>query len=104
MGLSTPLCIDLPVGLGFIVVTSMNTGSGTDLMLAISVLAALGSGLVAFAALFLPWTVLSADDPVIQEALNELPAGQVVRNAWDSGWQAGTGMSLHDVVELAAGA
>ena len=26
------------------------------------------------------------------------------RNAWDSGWQAGTGMSLHDVVELAAGA
>jgi ABC-type nitrate/sulfonate/bicarbonate transport system permease component len=36
-----------PVGLGFIVVTSMNTGSGTDLMLAIVVLAALGSGMVA---------------------------------------------------------
>ncbi len=26
------------------------------------------------------------------------------RNAWDSGWQAGTGMSLHDVIELTAGA
>lgn len=36
-----------PVGLGFIVVTSMNTGSGTDLMLAIVLLAALGAGLVA---------------------------------------------------------
>ena len=36
-----------PVGLGFIVVTSMNTGSGTDLMLAIVLLAALGTALVA---------------------------------------------------------
>ena len=36
-----------PVGLGFIVVTSMNTGTGTDLMLAIAVLATIGAGLVA---------------------------------------------------------
>jgi len=41
-----------PVGLGFIVVTSMNTGSGTDLMLAIVVLAALGAALVAL----MSWT------------------------------------------------
>jgi ABC-type nitrate/sulfonate/bicarbonate transport system permease component len=35
-----------PVGLGSIIVTSMNTGSATDLMLAILTLGALGSGLV----------------------------------------------------------
>lgn len=36
-----------PLGLGFIIVTSMNTGSATDLMVSILVLAAMGAGLVA---------------------------------------------------------
>jgi len=36
-----------PVGLGFIIITSMNTGSATDLMVAILALALMGTGLVA---------------------------------------------------------
>jgi ABC-type nitrate/sulfonate/bicarbonate transport system permease component len=35
-----------PVGLGSIIVTSMNTGSATDLMVSILVLAAMGAALV----------------------------------------------------------
>jgi NitT/TauT family transport system permease protein len=35
-----------PVGLGSIIVTSMNTGSATDLMVAILVLAVMGTSLV----------------------------------------------------------
>ncbi len=38
-----------PVGLGFIIVTSMNTGSATDLMVAVVLLAALGASLVGLA-------------------------------------------------------
>lgn len=41
-----------PVGLGSIIVTSMNTGSATDLMVAILVLGVMGSALVGFMA----WT------------------------------------------------
>ncbi len=36
-----------PVGLGFIIVTSMNTGSATDLMVAVLALAVIGAALVA---------------------------------------------------------
>jgi ABC-type nitrate/sulfonate/bicarbonate transport system permease component len=36
-----------PVGLGSIIITSMNTGSATDLMVSIFTLAVMGSGLVA---------------------------------------------------------
>jgi NitT/TauT family transport system permease protein len=40
-----------PVGLGFIIVTSMNTGSATDLMVAVLALAAIGTALVALMSL-----------------------------------------------------
>jgi NitT/TauT family transport system permease protein len=40
-----------PVGLGSIIITSMNTGSATDLMVSILALAVMGSGLVALARL-----------------------------------------------------
>lgn len=49
----------------------------------------LGAGLLALVALFLPWTVLSADNPDVQSALAELPAGDVSRSVWRStffGW------------------
>ncbi|GAB3487373.1 hypothetical protein [Amycolatopsis cihanbeyliensis] len=44
-----------------------------------------GAGLLATIALFLPWTVLSSDDPELAAALSELPAADVVRDAWSSG-------------------
>lgn len=48
----------------------------------------LGAGLVAVAVLFLPWTTLSATRPDVEEALRELPAGDVARNAWTTGFLA----------------
>ncbi|MGC7102460.1 hypothetical protein ACPZ19_47980 [Amycolatopsis lurida] len=47
-----------------------------------------GAGIVAFGAMFLPWTELTAADPEVAEALRELPAGDVVRSAWNSGFFA----------------
>ncbi|HKS48236.1 MAG TPA: hypothetical protein VJT49_24625 [Amycolatopsis sp.] len=46
----------------------------------------LGAGIVAVAALFLPWTNLSATRQDVEEALRELPAGDVARNAWTTGF------------------
>lgn len=48
----------------------------------------LGAGLVAVAALFLPWTTLSATRPEIEEALRDLPTGDVARSAWTTGFLA----------------
>ncbi|RBM15486.1 hypothetical protein DI005_28075 [Prauserella sp. PE36] len=44
----------------------------------------LGAGLLALVTLFLPWTVLSADNPEVQAALSSLPGGDVSRSAWNS--------------------
>jgi hypothetical protein len=55
---------------------------------------ALGSGAVAVAALFLPWTNLSAGQQDVEEALRELPAGEVARNAWTTGFLAWSGPIL----------
>ncbi|WP_307832045.1 hypothetical protein [Prauserella cavernicola] len=44
----------------------------------------LGAGLLALVTLFLPWTVLSADNQEIQAALASLPGGDVSRSAWNS--------------------
>jgi hypothetical protein len=48
----------------------------------------LGAGLVAVAALFLPWTTLSTTRPDVEAALRELPAGDVARSAWTAGFLA----------------
>lgn len=44
----------------------------------------LGAGLLAAVSLFLPWSTLSASAPDVQDGLRSLPAGEVVRNAWNS--------------------
>lgn len=48
----------------------------------------LAAGLLAVVALFLPWTTLSASDPQIAGILRDLPAGDVGRAAWRSGFFA----------------
>ncbi|MFD2421181.1 hypothetical protein [Amycolatopsis pigmentata] len=48
----------------------------------------LGAGLVAVAALFLPWTTLSTTRPDVEEALRALPADDVARDAWTTGFLA----------------
>jgi len=52
---------------------------------------ALGSGLVAVAALFLPWTDLTATNQTAEEALRESPTGEVARNAFTTGFLAYAG-------------
>lgn len=44
----------------------------------------LAAGLLALGSLFLPWTSLSSNSPDVVDALNSLPHGDVVRNAWNS--------------------
>lgn len=49
----------------------------------------LAAGLLALAALFLPWTELSATDPQLRAALAELPSEDVSRPVWSAtffGW------------------
>ncbi|EME58659.1 hypothetical protein [Amycolatopsis decaplanina] len=48
----------------------------------------LAAGLLALVALFLPWTTLTASRPEIEDALTTLPAGDVTRDAWRSGFLA----------------
>jgi len=55
---------------------------------------ALVSGLVAVAALFLPWTNLTATNQDAEEALRESPAGEVARNAFTTGFLAYAGPIL----------
>ena len=55
---------------------------------------ALGSGVVAVGALFLPWTNLSATNQDAEEALRESPAGEVARNAFTTGFLAYAGPAL----------
>ncbi|WP_376772813.1 hypothetical protein [Amycolatopsis endophytica] len=50
--------------------------------------------MVATLALFLPWTVLSAQDQIVEEALRELPASDVARDAWTTGFLAWCGPLL----------
>ncbi|GAB2768241.1 hypothetical protein [Amycolatopsis magusensis] len=61
-----------------------------------------GAGIVAFVAMFLPWTALRAADPEVAEALRELPAGDVVRTAWHSGFFAWSAPILLLVAGVAA--
>lgn len=56
--------------------------------------AGLAVGLVAFGALFLPWTNLSATRQDVEEALRELPATEVARTAWTVGFLAWSGPLL----------
>lgn len=49
---------------------------------------ALGAGLVAVGSLFLPWTNLSATRQDVEDALNSLPAGEVARDAFTTGFLA----------------
>jgi hypothetical protein len=48
----------------------------------------LAAGLLALGATFLPWTTLSTTRPDIEDILNSLPRGDVVRSAWSSGFFA----------------
>ncbi len=48
----------------------------------------LGAGLLALVALFLPWTTLTASRPEIEDVLTSLPASDVTRDAWNSGFLA----------------
>ncbi|WET77999.1 hypothetical protein P3102_28590 [Amycolatopsis sp. QT-25] len=48
----------------------------------------LAAGLLALAALFLPWTTLTASRPEIEDVLATLPADDVTRDAWRSGFLA----------------
>lgn len=54
----------------------------------------LAAGLVALGSLFLPWTNLSATRQDVEEALRELPASDVARNAWTVGFLAWSGPIL----------
>lgn len=56
--------------------------------------AALVAGVVAIGSLFLPWTVLSAGNQEVEEALNEQPHSQVVRDAFTTGLLAWAGPVL----------
>ncbi|NIH84970.1 hypothetical protein [Amycolatopsis granulosa] len=55
---------------------------------------ALAAGVLAALALFLPWTNLSAQDQVVEEALRDLPASDVARDAWTGGFLAWCGPLL----------
>ncbi|HJQ44734.1 MAG TPA: hypothetical protein VJ870_00220 [Amycolatopsis sp.] len=55
---------------------------------------ALGSGVVAVGALFLPWTNLTATNQDAEEALRDSPAGDVARNAFTTGFLAYAGPIL----------
>lgn len=55
---------------------------------------ALASGLIAIGSLFLPWTVLSAGNQEVEEALNEEPRSMVVRDAFTTGVLAWSGPVL----------
>ncbi|MBB3052376.1 hypothetical protein FHS23_003410 [Prauserella isguenensis] len=49
----------------------------------------LAAAVLAVVSLFLPWTVLTADDPAVRSALAELPADDVTRSVWRAtffGW------------------
>ncbi|UMP06638.1 hypothetical protein [Amycolatopsis sp. EV170708-02-1] len=48
----------------------------------------LAAGLLALVALFLPWTTLTASRPEIEDVLKTLPATDVTRDAWRSGFLA----------------
>jgi hypothetical protein len=52
------------------------------------------AGLAAVGALFLPWTNLSATRQDVEEALRELPAAEVARDAWAVGFLAWFGPVL----------
>lgn len=56
--------------------------------------AGLVAGLAALGSLFLPWTSLSSTDPDIEQALRELPASDVARDAWSVGFIAWAGPVL----------
>ncbi|HVV09876.1 hypothetical protein [Amycolatopsis sp.] len=62
---------------------------------------ALGAGLVSVGALFLPWTNLSATQQDVEEALDSLPAGEVARNAFTTGFLAWIGPVLLVLAGLA---
>lgn len=49
----------------------------------------LAAAVLAVVSLFLPWTVLTADDPAVRSALAELPGDDVTRSVWRAtffGW------------------
>lgn len=48
----------------------------------------LAAGLLALAALFLPWMTLTASRPEIEDVLTTLPANDVTRDAWRAGFLA----------------
>ncbi|EOD67701.1 hypothetical protein [Amycolatopsis vancoresmycina] len=48
----------------------------------------LAAGLLALGSTFLPWTTLSAGKPDIENILDQLPHGDVVRDAWHSSFFA----------------
>jgi hypothetical protein len=56
--------------------------------------AGLGAGLVALGSLFLPWTNLSATRQDVEDALAALPASDIARNAWVTGFLAWCGPVL----------
>lgn len=67
---------------------------------------ALAAGLVAIGALFLPWTNLSATQQDVEDALNDLPSGEVARNAFTTGFLAWSGpvlLALAGVVVVVLG-
>ena len=61
----------------------------------------LGAGVLATLALFLPWTNLSATQQVVEDALRELPASDVARDAWTTGFLAWCGPLMLLVAGLA---
>ncbi|TVT20640.1 hypothetical protein FNH06_19805 [Amycolatopsis acidiphila] len=62
---------------------------------------ALAAGLIAVGALFLPWTNLSATRQDVEEALNDLPASEVARDAFTTGFLAWSGPVLLALVGVA---
>lgn len=52
------------------------------------------AGLVAIGSLFLPWTNLSATRQDVEDALNSLPANEVARDAFTTGFLAWAGPVL----------
>jgi hypothetical protein len=47
-----------------------------------------GAGSLAAVSLFLPWSALSASAPDVVDGLRSLPAADVIRTAWNSGFLA----------------
>ncbi|TVT49646.1 hypothetical protein FNH05_16750 [Amycolatopsis rhizosphaerae] len=62
---------------------------------------ALAAGAISVAALFLPWTNLAARNQIAEEALREVPAGEVARDAWTTGFLAWAGPLLLVLTGLA---